>query len=98
MKSTKKPVLILAAGYLVVAGIATIASAKVPWVKKCKDMGLPAENCLYCHTEKMPKKDTFKAEALNDRGKWMIAEKDKRKATEIDPEWLKDYPGGKEQK
>jgi hypothetical protein len=46
----------------------------------------------------MPKKDTFKADALNDRGKWLMGEKDKRKATEVDPTWLKDYPGGKEQK
>jgi hypothetical protein len=98
MKSTKRPVLILAAGYVVLAGIATLSSAKGLWVKKCKDIGLPAENCLYCHTEKMPKKDTFKPETLNDRGKWLLAEKDKRKAKESDPEWLKDYPGGKEQK
>ena len=75
-----------------------VATAKTPWLKKTKDMGLPAQNCMYCHTEKLPKKDTFKPEALNDRGKWMMAEKDKRKAAEIDPAWLKDYPGPKEQK
>ena len=27
----------------------------------------------------------------NDRGKWLVAEKDKRKAKEIDVAWLKDY-------
>ena len=27
----------------------------------------------------------------NDAGKWLIAEKDKRKAKEIDLAWLKDY-------
>jgi hypothetical protein len=46
----------------------------------------------------VPKKDSFKPDDLNDRGKWLMAEKDKRKAKDIDVDWLKDYPGGKEQK
>jgi hypothetical protein len=35
---------------------------------------------------------------LNDRGKWLMDEKAKKGASEVDPSWLKDYPGGKEQK
>jgi hypothetical protein len=31
----------------------------------------------------------------NERGQWLIAEKAKRKAAEVDAAWLKDYPGGK---
>ena len=31
------------------------------------------------------------ASTLNDRGKWLAAEKDKRKAAEVDAAWLKDY-------
>ncbi len=44
---------------------------------------------MYCHVDKLPKKD---AHDLNDRGKWLVAEKDKRKAKEVDVTWLKDYP------
>jgi hypothetical protein len=31
----------------------------------------------------------------NERGKWLVAEKAKRGAKEVDPAWLKDYPGDK---
>jgi hypothetical protein len=30
---------------------------------------------------------------MNDVGKWLIAEKDKRGAKTVDGAWLKDYPG-----
>jgi hypothetical protein len=96
MKSVKALVVTGAAIYLTVVGLETVA-AKPLWVKKAKEMGLPAENCLYCHTEKLPKKEHAK-EQLNDRGKWLVAQKDKKQAKEVDLEWLKDYPGGKEQK
>jgi hypothetical protein len=72
----------------VLAGAGT-ASATMPLQKKAKEAGFAeATNCLYCHTEKMPKKDNV---ALGDRGKWLVAEKDKRKAKEVDVSWLKDY-------
>ena len=32
---------------------------------------------------------------LNDAGKWLVAEKDKRGAKTVDGAWLKDYPGKK---
>ena len=54
--------------------------------------GFPAANCLYCHVEKLPKKG---AVTHNDRGKWLIAEKEKRKAKEIDFSWLKECPDNK---
>jgi hypothetical protein len=60
--------------------------------------GLPAQSCQYCHVSKMPKKDSFKADDLNDRGKWLVGEKDKQKAKEVKADWLKAYPGGREQK
>ena len=77
--------LLVAATWLASAGT---ASASVALQKKAKEAGLPVENCLYCHGEKLPKKG---AATYNDRGKWLMAEKDKRKATETDPAWLKDY-------
>ena len=32
---------------------------------------------------------------LNDAGKWLVAEKDKRGAKTVDGAWIKDYPGNK---
>jgi hypothetical protein len=65
------------------------SSATLPIQKKAKELGFDANNCLYCHNEKLPKKG---AVTHNDRGKWLIAEKEKRGAKEVDPAWLKDYP------
>ena len=70
-----------------------VASASAPMVKQAKDAGLPAQNCQYCHADKMPKKETFKPDELNDRGKFLVAEKDKRKAPKVDASWLKEFPG-----
>jgi hypothetical protein len=78
--------------------VAGLAVASPPMIAKAKQKGYPAQNCQYCHVSNMPKKETFKPDDLNDRGKWLAAEKDKQKAKEIDVDWLKDYPGGKEQK
>ena len=64
------------------------AGATVPMMNQSKGAGVQANDCLYCHGEKMPKKA---ASTLNDRGKWLMAEKDKRKAKEVDGAWLKDY-------
>ena len=64
------------------------ASATVPMMKQAKAAGVQASDCLYCHGEKMPKKE---ASTLNDRGKWLVGEKDQRKAKEVDGAWLKDY-------
>ena len=60
--------------------------------KQAKTAGAPATNCLYCHNEKLPKKEAI---THNDRGKWLIAEKDKRKAKAVDGAWLKEYPADK---
>jgi hypothetical protein len=87
---------VAACGALYVALLALdgVANARPPWVKKVKEMGLPAENCLYCHTVKLPKKESFKPEELNERGKWLVSEKNRRNAKEVDLEWLKEYKGG----
>ena len=74
--------------------VATVPAAATPqMVKQAKDAGIPAQNCQYCHVSKLPKKDTFKPDDLNDRGKWLTSEKDKQKAKEVKAEWLKNYPG-----
>jgi hypothetical protein len=71
------------------------AGATPQMVSQAKAAGFPAQNCQYCHTVAMPKKEGFKPEELNERGKWLLSERDKLKATEVKPEWLKNYPGGK---
>ena len=54
-----------------------------PFVRKAEKFG--AKDCLFCHTQ------AGGGEGWNERGSWMIAEKDKRKADSIDVEWLADY-------
>jgi len=68
-----------------------VSEATLPISKKAKELGYKVDNCMYCHNEKLPKKG---AATHNDRGNWLIAEKAKRGAKEVDPAWLKDYPGG----
>jgi hypothetical protein len=68
------------------------SSGSMPLQKKAKELGFPVENCMYCHNEKLPKKG---AVTYNDKGKWLLSEKDKRKAAEVDVTWLKEYPGDK---
>ena len=69
--------------------VAVNAYATMPIQKKAKDAGIAAATCQYCHAEALPKKTAF---TLNARGKWLVAEKERRnKAAEIDGAWLKDY-------
>ena len=72
--------------------ITSVSNATLPIQKKAKELGYPATNCQYCHVEKLPKKG---AVSHNERGKWLIEQKEKHKAAEVDAAWLKDYPGGK---
>ena len=90
----------LVAGFLVTSlGVgAGIALASAPMVGKAKSAGMPVKNCQYCHTEALPKKETFKPDELNERGKWLLADMKTRNLKEPDIAKLKDYPGGKEQK
>jgi hypothetical protein len=84
------------AGGAVAAGLflfaARPAHATLDMQKKAKSAGFDAANCLYCHNEKLPKKG---AVTNNDRGKWLVAEKEKRKAKEVDVAWLKEYVAAK---
>jgi hypothetical protein len=69
-------------------GLCGSAMATMPLMKEAKKAGFEAKKCTYCHGEALPKKGKA---TYNDRGKWLIAEKDKRKAEKIDAAWLKDY-------
>lgn len=81
---------ILAAAAVLTVG--SSAHAKMPYVKKAKDLGFKVENCQSCHTDKMPKKEA-KGEPYNDMGKFLLAKKAELKAAEVDVAWLKDYKG-----
>ena len=67
----------------ILLGSALTTNAYPPFVKKAQKFG--AKDCMFCH------KQAEGGEGWNDRGNWLIAEKDKRKADAIDVEWLADY-------
>jgi hypothetical protein len=72
----------------VLSGAGT-ARATLDMQKKAKAHGFEeSSNCLYCHNEKLPKKG---AVTNNERGQWLVEQKAKRGAKEIDVAWLKDY-------
>jgi hypothetical protein len=83
---------------IIVVGVTEPALASPAMLVKVKEQGYPAQNCQYCHVSQMPKKDGFTTDDLNERGKWLIAEKNKQKAKAVDVDALKAYPGGSAQK
>jgi|PersoiStandDraft_1058852.scaffolds.fasta_scaffold27110_2 hypothetical protein len=97
MKSRKTLLGALAISYAVVIALESPAMGKPLFVKKAKELGYPATSCLYCHTVKLPKKEEARKQ-FNDRGKWLLSEKVRLGEKEVDLGWLKNYPGGPEQK
>lgn len=71
-----------------VAGGPGRANATLEMQKQAKTAGVAVANCQHCHVDKLPMKDAY---TLNDVGKWMVDEKQKRKAKEADGAWLKAY-------
>ena len=69
-------VLILA----VSAGSSLSTRAYPPFLRTAAKFG--AKDCTFCHLEKEG------GEGWNERGKWLIAEKDRRHADAVDVEWL----------
>lgn len=76
-------------GWIALSGT---SSATLENQKEAKAAGVEVKSCQHCHVDKLPKKD---AHELNDAGKWLVAEKEKRGAKSVDGAWLKDYPGKK---
>lgn len=88
MKSTAAAA--MAGGFalgLVLLGTGT-AHATLEMQKKAKQAGFVTANCLYCHNEKLPKRG---AVTHNERGKWLVAQKEAKQAKLIDVSWLKEY-------
>jgi len=94
-----RPLLLASVSLAVLCAFSAVPAAASPQLlTEAKKEGMPAQNCQYCHVSKLPKKDSFKPDDLNERGKWLTAEKEKQKAKDVKADWLKGYPGGKEQK
>ena len=85
MKKTRQVGFLVLGAFLAASGS---AYATMPLQKKAKELGFSTTACTYCHVEMLPKKN---ASTYNERGKWLMAEKGKRKAAEVDVAWLKDY-------
>jgi len=73
------------AGWIAFSGTST---ADMEIQKQAKAADADVKNCQTCHTATLPKKDSHD---LNDAGKWLVAEKDKKGAAKVDGAWLKDY-------
>lgn len=71
----------------VVAALAGETFGYPPLLAKAKKFG--AKDCTFCHV------DPEGGPPWNDRGKWLIAEKERRGADTVDVEWLADYKPGK---
>ncbi len=69
--------------------LAVPAQAKMPWVKKSQELGFTdVKDCKACHVG-MAKKGG----ELSERGKFLEDMKTKKKAAEVDLNWLKEYKG-----
>jgi hypothetical protein len=77
------------AGWILLPGT---SAATFEHQRQAKAAGVDVKNCQHCHVDKVPKKD---AHELNDIGKWLVAEKEKRGAKEVNGAWVKDYPGNR---
>lgn len=55
------------------------------YLSKAKALGYPADNCSYCH------RSPSGGSGWNERGRWLIEEKRRREAVQVDVRWLKDY-------
>jgi len=76
--------LLVWAGWIAFSGT---SSASMDIQKQAKAAGVDVKNCQTCHVATLPKKD---AHELNDNGKWLVAEKEKRGAKAVDGAWLKE--------
>lgn len=62
-------------------------NAYPPFLRQAKQLGLATaeQDCTFCHLQKEG------GEGWNERGKFLIAEKEKRQSERIEVAWLKEY-------
>ena len=71
-------------------GFSATSTASMDIQKQAKAAGVDAK-CQTCHTVAMPKKGSGPYE-LNECGKWLVSQKDAKKADKVDGAWAKDCP------
>jgi hypothetical protein len=65
--------------------------AKMPFTKKAQELGFKdIKNCASCHKDAMPKA-AAKGGPYGEVGLFLLEQKAKHKAAEVDLNWLKDY-------
>lgn len=90
----------LVSSTLVLGFMLVLASSLVSDVQATKELysaarekyGSEIKGCKHCHVKALPKEDDHES---NDLGKWLVAEKERRNADEIDVAWIEEYPGKK---
>lgn len=83
MKNTKLGSISIFLALVAFLGLTLPGKAYPPFLGKSAKFG--AKDCTFCHSRPTG------GEGWNERGKWLIAEKEKRKADGIDVEWLAEY-------
>ena len=83
---TKSLSAVLAGAVLLASATPSHATLKIQ--KEAKAAGFPAANCLYCHNEKLPVKGKV---THNERGTYLVEQKETRKPKAVDVAWLKDF-------
>ena len=74
---------------LFVVGTAQRARGFPPFLTQAQKLGFPARDCAYCHVSAQG------GDMHNERGKWLVVEKQRRKANTVDVAWLKEYEASK---
>ena len=74
---------LVVAGIVLLVGSSIPANSYPPFLRVAAKYG--AKDCTFCHTAPEG------GEGWNDRGNWLKAEKDRRKAEKVDAAWLADY-------
>lgn len=81
MRPLKSSIVLGALVLLIILGVSNFAYP--PLLRQARKFG--AKDCTFCH------KDPGGSDEMNDRGKWLLSERTRRGASDIDVEWLKDY-------
>jgi hypothetical protein len=74
----------------IITTLLTPALAFPPFVSKARKFG--AKDCKFCHV------NAEGGSPHNARGNWLIKEKERRNADEVDPDWLAGYKPPKKKK
>jgi hypothetical protein len=90
IRSVKLKTIKIATAFVFAAAIAAAVAAPAlgypPFLVKARKFG--AKDCTFCHVQPEG------GPPFTERGEWLVAEKERRKAEVVNPEWLADYKPG----